>query len=96
MFWAIITTIALAAVAILSGIWALVASRLLTAMFVMFGLLVWLPRLLTDPQNHINWGGNAENLAITGAAWVVADSLRRRWPGTRRRDDVNRMRISTP
>jgi hypothetical protein len=23
----------------------------------------------------INWAGNAQNLAITGAAWIVADFL---------------------
>jgi hypothetical protein len=79
MFWAVATTIALAlaAAAILSGICALLASRLLTAMFLIFGLLVWLPTLITDPHHHMNWGGNAENLAITAAAWVVADHIGR-------------------
>src|SRR5208283_1370614 len=45
MFWAITTTIALAlaAIALLSGRSALLASRLLTVMLVGFGLLVWLP-----------------------------------------------------
>jgi hypothetical protein len=41
-------------------------------------LLVWLPKLISDPGNPTNWGGNAQNLAITGAAWIVADFLRRR------------------
>ncbi len=79
MFWAVVTTVALAlaAVAILSGRVALTASRLLTLMFVIFGLLVWLPQLLSDPHNHMNWEGNAQNLAITGAAWIVADFLGR-------------------
>jgi uncharacterized membrane protein YphA (DoxX/SURF4 family) len=79
MFWAVATTVALAlaAVAILSGRAALTASRLLTLMFVIFGLLVWLPRLLAGPHDHTNWGGNAQNLAITGAAWIVADLLGR-------------------
>ena len=45
MFWAITTTIALAlaAVALLFGRSAFLASRLLTAMLIGFGLLVWLP-----------------------------------------------------
>jgi uncharacterized membrane protein YphA (DoxX/SURF4 family) len=75
MFWAVATTIALAlaAVAILSGRLVLTASRLLTLMFVIFGLLIWLPRLLSGPHDHMNWGGNAQNLAITGAAWLIAD-----------------------
>ncbi|HEX8811645.1 MAG TPA: hypothetical protein VF742_06605 [Terracidiphilus sp.] len=79
MFWAIFTTIALAlgAIALLSGRFALLASRLLTAMMVGFGLLVWLPRPFADPHQLINWAGNAQNLAITGAAWIVADFLSR-------------------
>jgi hypothetical protein len=82
MFWAIVTTLALAlaALAILAGRQALLATQLLTAMFVVFGLLVWLPRLISDPRDHTNWGGNAQNLAITAAAWIVADFLGRREP----------------
>lgn len=77
MFWAITTTIAmaLAAIALLSGRSALLASRLLTAMLIGFGLLVWLPAPFADPHKLINWAGNAQNLAITGAAWIVADFL---------------------
>jgi uncharacterized membrane protein YphA (DoxX/SURF4 family) len=77
MFWAITTTIAfaLAAIALLSGRSALLASRLLTAMLIGFGLLVWLPAPFGDPHKLINWAGNAENLAITGAAWIVTDFL---------------------
>lgn len=77
MFWAIVTTIAfaLAAIALLSGRSALLASRLLTAMLVGFGLLVWLPAPFADPHKLINWAGNAQNLAITGAAWIVTDFL---------------------
>jgi uncharacterized membrane protein YphA (DoxX/SURF4 family) len=77
MFWAIVTTIslALAAIALLSGRSALLASRLLTAMLVGFGLLVWLRAPFADPHKLINWAGNAQNLAITGAAWIVSDFL---------------------
>jgi uncharacterized membrane protein YphA (DoxX/SURF4 family) len=80
MFWAITTTVALAAaaMAILSGRMDVAASRLLTAMFMIFGLLLWLPRLLSNPDDHLNWGGNAQNLAITAAAWIVADLVSRR------------------
>jgi len=77
MFWAITTTIAfaLAAIAILSGWFALLASRLLTAMIMGFGLLVWLPAPVANPHKLMNWAGNAQNLAIGGAAWIVADFL---------------------
>ncbi|HEY1655950.1 MAG TPA: hypothetical protein VGF86_12640 [Candidatus Tumulicola sp.] len=76
-FWAIATTIAfaLAAIAILSGRQALLASRLLTAMILLFGLLIWLPTLLANPHSHFNWAESVENLAIAGAAWILADSL---------------------
>jgi hypothetical protein len=59
MFWAITTTIAfsLVAIALLSGRSALLASRLLTAMLIGFGLLVWLPALFADPHKIINWAG---------------------------------------
>jgi hypothetical protein len=44
-------------------------------MLIGFGLLVWLPAPFADAHKMINWAGNAQNLAITGAAWVVADFL---------------------
>jgi uncharacterized membrane protein YphA (DoxX/SURF4 family) len=77
MFWAITTTVAfaLAAIALLSGRLALLASQLTTAMIIGFGLFVWLP-MLADPHKIINWAGNAQNLAIAGAAWIVTDYLR--------------------
>jgi uncharacterized membrane protein YphA (DoxX/SURF4 family) len=84
MFWAITTTIAfaLAAIALLTGHLALLASRLTTAMIIGFGLLIWLPAPFTKPftDTHINWAGNAENLAIAGAAWIVADFLSQNHP----------------
>ena len=77
MFWAITTTVAfaLAAVAILSGRQALLASRLLTAMILLFGLLIWLPAIFADPHSHFNWSENAQNFAILASAWVLADYL---------------------
>jgi uncharacterized membrane protein YphA (DoxX/SURF4 family) len=79
MFWAVTTTIALAlaAISLLSGRFALLASRLLTVMLIGFGLLVWLPAPFADPHKLFNWAGNVQNLAITGAAWIVADFLSR-------------------
>lgn len=77
MFWAYATTIGffLAAVAILSGIMAPLASRLLTAEIVAFELLVWIPKLVAGPHEHGNWAGNAISIALSGAAWVVSDSI---------------------
>ena len=75
MFWAATTTVlfALAAVALLTNRVALLATRLLTMMLVMLGLLVWVPLLLSDPHSHANWSETAETFAIAGAAWILAD-----------------------
>jgi uncharacterized membrane protein YphA (DoxX/SURF4 family) len=80
MFWAVATGIAhvAAGVAILTGRQARLAATLLTGMFAAFSILVHAPLLLADPRSHLNWVMNAMNLALTGAAWVVADSLGRR------------------
>jgi hypothetical protein len=77
MFWAVTTTVlfALAAVALLTNRMALLASRLLTMMLVIFGLLVWVPLVLSDPHSHTNWSENAETFAIAGTAWILADLL---------------------
>jgi uncharacterized membrane protein YphA (DoxX/SURF4 family) len=79
MFWAIATAVffLLAAAAILSGLLASLASRLLTAMIVGFEVLVWAPKLVATPHLHFPWAGNAISLAMAGAAWVVADYISR-------------------
>lgn len=79
-FWAYATGAchALAGLALLSGLQALLAARLLVAMFLGFGLLVWAPQLFVDPNLHITWAGNAVNFMLVGAAWAVAGMLRRR------------------
>jgi uncharacterized membrane protein YphA (DoxX/SURF4 family) len=76
-FWAVATGIfhLLAGMAILSGVLAVLASRLLTAMLVTFGALVWAPSLFATPHEHVVWAGNAINLALAGAAWVIADYI---------------------
>lgn len=80
MFWAVTTTIALAlaAISLLTGRQALLASKLLTLMLVMFGLLIWLPAAFINPHSQVVWAGNTENLAVAGAAWIVADFLAQR------------------
>jgi uncharacterized membrane protein YphA (DoxX/SURF4 family) len=77
MFWAYATTMGFfgAAVAILTGITAPLAARLLTAEIVIFELLVWIPNLSAGPSNHFNWAGNAICIALAGASWVVSDSI---------------------
>jgi uncharacterized membrane protein YphA (DoxX/SURF4 family) len=78
MFWAYATTLGFfaAAIAILTGIMAPLAARLLTAEIVIFELLVWIPNLSAAPKNHFAWAGNAICIALAGASWVVSDSIR--------------------
>jgi len=77
MFWAVTTTVlfALAALSLLANRMALLAARLLAVMVVSFGLLVWVPLVLSDRHNHTNWSENAETFAIAGAVWIIADLL---------------------
>src|ERR687890_341209 len=72
-FWAVATGVfhLLAGVAILSGVLDVLGSRLLTLMLSAFSVLVWAPRLFAQPHEHMVWAGNAFNLAMVGAAWVV-------------------------
>jgi uncharacterized membrane protein YphA (DoxX/SURF4 family) len=76
-FWGYATGIAhiAAGVAILTGVKARLAAVLLTIMFALFSVMVHIPMVIADPHNHWIWNENAVNLALIGAAWVVADSL---------------------
>jgi uncharacterized membrane protein YphA (DoxX/SURF4 family) len=73
-FWAVLTTVAfaLAAVAILINRQARLATRMMTLMLGLFGLLVWVPAVVAHPEAHGNWSEFALNFQITGAAWIVA------------------------
>ena len=74
-FWAILTTIAfaLAATAILINRQARLAIRLMTLMLALFGVLVWVPRLIAHPEAHLNWSEFGLTFLITGAVWMLAD-----------------------
>jgi uncharacterized membrane protein len=77
VFWGYATGVAFVAagIAFLTGVQARLAAILLTAMLASFGLLANGPMLLADHASHFNWTESAVNLAVVGAAWVVADSL---------------------
>jgi uncharacterized membrane protein YphA (DoxX/SURF4 family) len=77
-FWAYATAAGhvAAGIAILSGIYARTAALLLTAMFVVFAVLVHAPRILSGPHTLMNWVENDVNFALIGCAWVIAASLR--------------------
>jgi hypothetical protein len=77
MFWAIVTTVlfAFGALALLSNLQSLLAARLLTGMIIGFGILVWIPLIVSHPHDHGNWSETAETFAIAGAMWILADLL---------------------
>jgi len=75
MFWAILTTVAfgLAAVAILINRQTRLAMHLMTLMLALFGVLVWVPRLIAQPKAHFNWSECALTFLVAGASWTAAD-----------------------
>ncbi|MGZ3298355.1 MAG: hypothetical protein ACXU8O_05035 [Asticcacaulis sp.] len=77
IFWAYATGLAQMAggAAIMTGIQGRLAARLLTVMYALFQGLIHLPMLIADPSNHYIWSENATNLALTGAAWIIADTM---------------------
>ncbi len=85
VFWGYLTGAALiaAGLAILSRIQARRATILLTAMLASFTFLVHIRILFTDHKTEFNWTELAINLAMLGAAWVVADSLAAASPQSR-------------
>jgi uncharacterized membrane protein YphA (DoxX/SURF4 family) len=76
-FWTAATAIFffMSAAAILSGILAALAARLLTVMIFCFQVLIWIPKLVVAPHDHFMWAGNGIGAAIGAAAWVVSESL---------------------
>ena len=77
-FWTILTTIAfaLAAIAMLINYQARLALRLTALMLALFGLLVWVPKIVVQPTNLSNWSEIAVNYLITAAAWLVSEVSR--------------------
>jgi hypothetical protein len=77
VFWTNLTTLAfaLAAVALLVNRYAHLATMLLVVMLVLFGVLVWVPRLILYPGALADWNEIASNYLMAGAAWMVLDTL---------------------
>lgn len=74
-FWALATGAAAiaAGLALLAGPFALLAARLATAMLFGFAALVWVPRIIALPAEHVTWSGMAMTVAVAAAAWAMAD-----------------------
>jgi len=82
VFWAYFTGAAFIAVALamLIGVFARLAAVLSVIELAAFALLVWLPRVIAGHLSAFQWGEVVVTIALTTAAWVVADSYRgMRW-----------------
>lgn len=77
LFWTYVTGAAqiAAGLAVLSGVQARLAAILLTGMYLVFQLVVHLPRVFADPSAKGVWPEHGVNLVLAGAAWCLADSL---------------------
>ena len=77
LFWTYLTGAAqfAAGMAVLSSVGARLAAILLTAMYLVFALIVHLPRVIANPGDAGIWGENGVNLVLAGAAWLLADSF---------------------
>jgi uncharacterized membrane protein len=77
LFWAYATGVGhlLASLSLLTGVLALPAASLLTAMFACFVVLLHIPRVVGDPGDHAEWLMLAISLSLTGAAWIIRASV---------------------
>lgn len=94
LFWTYATGAAqiAAGLAVLSGVKARLAAILLTIMYLIFALIVHLPRVIADPSGAGIWAENGVNLVLAGAAWVLVDALaraQRQKEGQNYRDDAS-------
>ena len=76
--WAYFTgaTFVAAGIAILVGAFARLAAALSAVQMGLFGLLIWVPILMSGPTNAFQRMEFATTVALTIAGWVVADSYR--------------------
>jgi uncharacterized membrane protein len=61
------------------------AATLVATMMSLFTVLIWIPAVMSTPTDRLSWTALMASTAISGGAWVVADSLHGRswvsWPG---------------
>ena len=75
VFWTNLTTAAfgLAAIAMLINVRARLAMRLMALMIALFGIIVWVPKILAQPHDLSNWNEITANYLIAAASWLVSE-----------------------
>jgi uncharacterized membrane protein len=76
--WAYLTgaTFIAAGLAVSVGVFARLAATLSTLQLALFGLIVWVPRVVAGTLNDFQRGEVITTCALTAGAWVVAESYR--------------------
>jgi uncharacterized membrane protein len=64
-----------AGLGVLFSVRARLAAALEAVMLAIFTILVWVPRVVAGPPSHDLWTEFMTSVAVTAAAWVIADSV---------------------
>lgn len=77
LFWVALTGTAflLAGSAIVSGIKAVLAARMLALMLLLFEFMVEIPPIFAHPHSQGAWGGALYNLTAIGVCWMFAELI---------------------